>query len=595
MSLSVGSRVGQYQVHSALGAGGMGEVWRAHDTRLKRDVALKILPESFAHDADRLARFQREAQVLASLNHPNIAAIYGLEEGPAEAGHLVHALVLELVEGPTLADRIAQGAGPLEEALSIAKQMAEALEAAHARGVIHRDLKPANVKIRPDGTVKVLDFGLAKAFDPSPIPSDASSSPTITSPAMTRLGVILGTAAYMSPEQARGAAVDSRADIWSFGVVLYEMLAGRTLFGGATVSDTLAAVLRADIEWNRLPSDLPLGVRTLLRRCLQRDPRQRLQHIGDARIEIEDLQRTPETRGPAPHEPRRWGQLVIAALLSATVVGAFAWSFMPASSPAAATSFVVRTPSDMPVGQSGPLALSPDGRQLVYVVGLGARRSLVHHSLDAFEPRLLAENAGARAPFFSRDGDTVGFFAESRGEVQQMRLSGGAATRLVDAPFLFGASWNADGTVVFSPAWGQPLRIRRTGVSETKDLTRVNVEAGEGAHLWPQTLPGHRAVLCTIWTGAPTWDEEQLAVADLETGQHTVVLRGGGGRPVRLERASRVLAWKRARGRAVRSERAEGHRRTHSSRGECSTRHCHRRAPLRDLGERHAGVCRRTR
>ena len=321
MAIGPGSRAGTYDVLAKIGEGGMGEVWRARDTRLARDVALKILPESFAHDIDRLSRFQREAQVLASLNHPNIASIYGIEESDG-----VLALVLELVEGPTLADRIAQGPVPLEEALSIAKQIAEALEAAHTRGVIHRDLKPANVKVRVDGAVKVLDFGLAKAFDPGPDASHISLSPTMTSPAMTRLGVILGTAAYMSPEQARGSVVDSRADVWSFGVVLYELLAGKTLFEGATVSDTLAAVLRADLEWGRLPSDLPPAARTLLRRCLQRDPKQRLQHIGDARIELEDLHQNPRMSAPAPQTPRRWGWLGIAALLSAAVAGPLAWS-----------------------------------------------------------------------------------------------------------------------------------------------------------------------------------------------------------------------------------------------------------------------------
>jgi eukaryotic-like serine/threonine-protein kinase len=522
MSIAVGTRLGPYEITSVLGAGGMGEVWRARDTRLARDVALKILPELFACDSDRLLRFQREAQVLASLNHPNIGAIYGLEDSGG-----VHALVLELVEGQTLGGRIAQGAVPLEEAVAIAKQITEALEAAHARGVIHRDLKPGNVKVRPDGTVKVLDFGLAKAFDPRPDASDMSLSPTMTSPAMTRMGVIMGTAAYMSPEQARGSVVDSRADIWAFGVVLYEMLAGKTLFEGATVSDTLAAVLRADIEWGRLPSNVPPALRTLLRRCLQRDPKQRLQHIGDARIELEDLQRDQGSSAPAAQAPRRWGQLALAALLSALVVGPLGWSFKPASPAGAPTSVIIRTPSEMPMGQMAPLALSPDGRQLVYVVGLGARRALVHQSLNVFEPRLLVENAGARVPFFSPRGDTVGFYSESTGEVQQVRLSGGTATRLLDAADSLGASWGEDGTIVFSAAWGQPLRIRRPGTSESTTLTRLNVEAGERGHLWPQILPGTRAVLFTIWTGAPTWDEVQLGVADLETGEHTVVLRGG--------------------------------------------------------------------
>ena len=375
--------------------------------------------------------------------------------------------------------------------------------------------------------VKVLDFGLAKALDPSPSTSDASWSPTMTSPAVTRMGVIMGTAAYMSPEQARGLVIDSRADIWSFGVVLYEMLAGKTLFEGATVSDTLAAVLRADVEWGRLASDLPPAVRTLLGRCLQRDPKQRLQHIGDARIELEDLQRNPVTSAPAPHAPRRWGHLAVAALLSAAVVGPLAWSFKPASPAGTPTSFVIRTPSEMPVSRWSPLALSPDGRQLAYVVGLGERHVLFHQSLNVFDPRPLEENARARTPFFSPGGDAVGFYAASAGQVQQVRLSGGAATRLFDAENFDGASWGGDGTIVFSPGWGQPLRIRRAAAADTTGFTRMNVESGERAHLWPQILPGNRAVLFTIWTGAQTWDEGQLAVADLETGQHTVVLRGG--------------------------------------------------------------------
>jgi eukaryotic-like serine/threonine-protein kinase len=521
MSIPAGTRLGPYEIQSALGAGGMGEVYRATDTHLGRPVAIKVLPAAFAQDPERLVRFEREAKTLAALNHPNIATIYGVEKSQG-----TYALVMELVEGPTLAGRLAQGAVPLEEGLAIAKQITEALEAAHARGVIHRDLKPANVKVRPDGTVKVLDFGLAKAFDSGPDASDMSLSPTMTSPAMTRMGVIMGTAAYMSPEQARGSVVDSRADIWAFGVVLYEMLAGKTLFEGATVSDTLAAVLRADIEWARLPSDVPPAVRTLLRRCLQRDSRQRLQHIGDARIELEDVQRNQGSSVPAPQTPTRWGWLAIAALLSALVVGPLAWSFKPASPAGAPTSVIIRTPSDMPVGLTAPLALSPDGRQLVYVVGLGARRALVHQSLNVFEPRLLVENAGAQVPFFSPRGDTVGFYSEA-GEVQQVRLSGGTATRLFDANDPLGASWGEDGTIVFSGAWGQPLRIQRRGASESTNLTRIDVGAGERAHVWPQILPGNRAVLFTIWTGAPTWDESRLAVADLETGEHTVVLRGG--------------------------------------------------------------------
>ena len=277
MSLGVGARFGHYAVTAKLGEGGMGEVWRATDTQLNRDVALKILPEAFATDPDRLARFEREAQVLASLNHPNIAAIYGLEEADD-----TRALVLELVEGPTLADRIAQGPIPVDEALPMAKQIAEALEAAHEAGVIHRDLKPANIKVKDDGTIKVLDFGLAKALDTTP-QSDPSLSPTLTA-AATQMGVILGTAAYMSPEQARGKPVDRRADIWAFGCVLHEMLTGRRAFEGEDVSLTLASVMKSDVDVTALPEDLPSALRTVLRRCLQKDPTQRLRDMGDVRV-----------------------------------------------------------------------------------------------------------------------------------------------------------------------------------------------------------------------------------------------------------------------------------------------------------------------
>ncbi|HET9387761.1 MAG TPA: protein kinase [Gemmatimonadales bacterium] len=510
----------------------MGEVYRARDTKLAREVALKMLPESFVSDADRVSRFQREAQVLASLNHPNIAAIYGLEEGLAEAGHYVRALVLELVEGPTLADRLAFEPLALEEALSIAKQIAEALEAAHAHGVIHRDLKPANVKVRPDGLVKVLDFGLAKILEAggaSGVSAVIGLSPTMTSPAMTRMGLIMGTAAYMSPEQARGALVDSRTDIWSFGVVLYEMLAGKMLFEGPTVSDTLAAVLRADIDWDRLPSHLPPDVQRLLRRCLQRDPKKRLQHIGDARVEIEDLQAGPIRESPETPTGRRWGLALAAALLTALVVAPAVWTLKPlpaASVPA--TSFVIRTPSEAPVGRNSPLALSPDGRQLVYTVGgLGSDFGrLFHQNLNAFDPRAL-EGPDAYSPFFSPDGNAVGFFTQSSSQLQQLKLTGGGATGLVNAGSTLGASWGDDGTIVFVEEWGQPLRVTHLDTSGTRDLTRLNVSAGERAHIWPQLLPGNRAVLFTVWTAAPTWDESLLAVADLETGTHRIVLRGG--------------------------------------------------------------------
>ena len=295
MALTLGARLGPYEIIAQIGAGGMGEVYRATDTNLGRDVALKVLPDTFAQDSERLARFEREAKTLASLNHSNIAIIHGFEKAPG-----LRALVMELVEGPTLADRLAQGAGlsahalPIDETLAIAKQIAEALEAAHEQGIIHRDLKPSNIKLRPDGTVKVLDFGLAKAMEPTGVmASRLSESPTITTPAMTQAGVILGTAAYMSPEQARGKVVDKRADIWAFGCVLYEMLAGRRVFESDEVSETLAAVLTKDPDWGALPADTPAAIRRLLRRCLARDQRARLPDIGSARLDIDDARTEP--------------------------------------------------------------------------------------------------------------------------------------------------------------------------------------------------------------------------------------------------------------------------------------------------------------
>jgi serine/threonine protein kinase len=299
MTLVAGTRLGPYELVGAIGAGGMGEVYRARDTKLNRDVALKILPDIFAADPERLARFQREAQVLASLNHPNIGAIYGLEESNG-----VRALVMELVEGPTLAARIATGPIPLAEVLPIARQIADALEAAHEQGIIHRDLKPANIKVREDGTVKVLDFGLAKAMEPAAGSSPSvSQSPTFTTPAVTEAGMILGTAAYMSPEQARGKTIDKRTDVWAFACVLFEMLIGRAIFTGETISDTIAAILEREPEWGALPAETPAGIRQLMQRCLDKDPRRRLRDIGDARIEIDDVQSGSQPDGRVAQVP----------------------------------------------------------------------------------------------------------------------------------------------------------------------------------------------------------------------------------------------------------------------------------------------------
>jgi serine/threonine protein kinase len=349
MALMTGSRLGAYEILALIGAGGMGEVYRARDTRLHRDVALKVLPELFAADPDRLARFKREAQLLASLNHPNIAAIHGFEEAGG-----VQALVLELVEGPTLADRIAQGPIPLDEALPIGRQIAEALEAAHEQGVIHRDLKPANIKVRPDGTVKVLDFGLAKAFEPEVTSGSFRSdtmSPTITSPVGTRMGTILGTAAYMSPEQARGKTVDKRSDIWAFGCVLYEMLTGRRPFEGEEVTDILAAVIRAEPRWDALPATLPATIRRVLERCLEKETKNRWHDIADVRLEIEAIHRNPlGTAIPLRNDTRkmvrsrmRWAITAFAG--GVILTGLAAWMRWPASGETAAVRFSYLVPA----------------------------------------------------------------------------------------------------------------------------------------------------------------------------------------------------------------------------------------------------------
>jgi serine/threonine protein kinase len=370
MSLVTGTRFGVYEVLELIGAGGMGEVYRARDTKLQRDVALKSLPELFAADPERLARFKREAQVLASLNHPHIASIYGFEEAGG-----AHALILELVPGPTLGDRTAQGAVPLDEALPAARQIADALEAAHAQGIVHRDLKPANIKIRPDGTVKVLDFGLARAIDADPAAAAAAQTPTITSPAMTQRGIILGTAAYMSPEQARGKTVDKRSDIWAFGAVLYEMLAGKRAFEGEEISDTLANILKDQPDWKALPPNTPAAIRRLLRRCLEKDPKRRLHDISDARLELtetESVDRPAATIAPsiAGRERLAWGILVV------SLTGLLAYALLNDRISTEVVRFQVGAPDNAAFGSnvgagraegSCGAALAPDVTQIVFV------------------------------------------------------------------------------------------------------------------------------------------------------------------------------------------------------------------------------------
>ena len=529
MPLSPGTRLGHYDVTSLLGEGGMGQVWQATDTQLGRQVALKILPDAFADDPDRLARFKREAQILASLNHPNIAAIHGIEESEG-----TRALVLELVDGPTLADRISKGPIPLDEALPIAKQVAEALEAAHEAGVIHRDLKPANIKVREDGTVKVLDFGLAKALDITPS-GDPSESPTLTA-AATQMGVILGTAAYMSPEQARGKVVDKRADIWAFGAVLHEMLTGKRAFEGRDVSETLAGVIKSEPSWNRLPADLPAKLDNLLRRCLEKEPRERVRDIGDVRLAMkgafETTVATPSATVVA--QPSQFWQRPLAALsilvMAVLVTGLAAWIFMrptpPAPQPLA--QFVLQTPPGgvvRSVGAYSEVAISPDGTRVVYASGQGPaqNRRLYLRQLGGLDATPLRGTEGGNAPFFSPDGQSVGFLTIPGNILKKVSVLGGPAVTIVEPDSPRGMSWGPDETIVFGSPRGL-MRVPAVG-GEPEPLTTVDPEQGETEHRHPDVLPNLTGVLFTAWSGSA--EDSRLAVVSLETGAVSYLLTGG--------------------------------------------------------------------
>jgi hypothetical protein len=485
MSLAQGTRLGPYEILTPLGAGGMGEVYRATDTVLKRQVAVKVLPDSVAADPDRLARFQREAEILASLNHPNIAHIYGLEKS-----NQMTALVMELVDGPTLADRIARGPIPLDEALPITKQIADALEAAHEQGIIHRDLKPSNIKVRPDGTVKVLDFGLAKAVAGNGSAPDLSQSPTAT--VGTRDGIILGTAAYMSPEQARGKPVDKRTDIWAFGCVLFEMLIGRAAFAGKTVADTIAAILERPLDWSGLPASTPPNLRHLLAHCLEKDPKRRWRDIGDVRVELDDAEGTPPPRDAveriASRGPERaaWAALVLVTAAAATLVTP---TFRRA--PAAAE---VRFDVSFPRGMSADfvqLAISPDGQQLVAAPTFNGRAPLWLRLLGSTSGKTLPGTEGATFPFWSPDGKSIGFFADQK--LKRIDVEGEAIEIVSDAQQPRGGAWQADGTILFAPnAIGPLFRVPATGGQPT---VATHLEKGQNDHRAPFILPDGRHFL----------------------------------------------------------------------------------------------------
>ena len=462
MPLSPGTRLGVYQVAEKIGAGGMGEVYRARDTKLDRDVALKVLPDTFASDPERLARFQREAKVLASLNHPNIGSIYGFEEDETEG---TRALVLELIEGPTLADLIGQGPMTIEVALPIARQIAEALEAAHEQGIIHRDLKPANIKVKPDGSVKVLDFGLAKALDPSYVAqgfSPASASPTISlTAAATQMGMVIGTAAYMSPEQARGKPVDKRADIWAFGVVLHEMLTGARPFHGEDVSLTLASVMKSDVDPKTLPPDVPAAVRTVLQRCLEKDPRERIRDVGDVRLAMagafETTVATPSETFAAP-PTRFWQRPALALgvpLMAVLATGLAVWGLTrPDVVPADVMRFVIPPPDGalFDFGALFPdLAISADGTRILYQARTPGGESRLHlRQIDQVGGAPLRGTEDGVAPFFSPHGEWVGFVYDSaRTILRKVSIAGGPPVTLSDLPAaMAGASWGADDQII---------------------------------------------------------------------------------------------------------------------------------------------------
>ena len=517
----LGKTISHYKVTEKIGQGGMGEVYRATDTKLNRDVALKILPEQFASDTQRMGRFQREAEVLAALDHPNIGQIYGIED----AGQ-TKALVLQLIEGPTLAERIDQGPIPVEEALKIALQMAEGLEAAHEKGVIHRDLKPANIKITPEGQVKILDFGLAKALEgETPPDSSLSQSPTLTQ-AATQQGVILGTAAYMSPEQAKGGKIDKRTDVWAFGCVLYEMLTGRQVFAAEDVSTILARVLDREPDFTPLPANLHPKLRDLLRRCLQKDAKLRYHDIADVRLDIQETLADPSgvlvqpTGDVVQVQQRRMLPWVLAALfLGAITAGVAVWAWLGSAPAPSPKRFTLTLPDSdlLPRNERTMLAVSPDGGTIVYRATRDGVFQLFRRPLDQFEATPMQGTENGRAPFFSPDGEWVGFLAD--GALQKVSLAGGPPQTLT-ALGNRGASWGQNDLIVFgrNTPGGSLMQVSAAGGEATTLFTPDD----QRRPWYPQILPGGEAVLFTLSEEAP--DSGELHLLILGTGEHRTVV-----------------------------------------------------------------------
>ncbi len=527
MALSPGSRVGAYEVIAPIGRGGMGEVYRARDPKLHREVAIKALPDLFLQDRDRLARFEREARMLASLNHPNIAAIYGLEDQDG-----AKFLILELVEGQTLAERLAAGPLPVDEALSVASQIASALEAAHGAGIIHRDLKPANIQLRPDGSVKVLDLGLARNVE-ARTNVDSSFSPTMTTPA-TLAGMILGTASYMSPEQARGKPLDKRTDIFSFACVLYECLTGRQAFSGETVSDTISAILRSEPDASALPAETPGRIRDLLRRCFQKDPKRRLHDIADARIEIEEAQAAGAEEPPsgaAAAAPAPWRKLlwVIGGALAGVALVASVTLFRrpePFVEPPGVHAVLPLPPGERLWTARQSLTISPDGRTVVFTAVRDGAQRLLRRPLGSTTAEPIQGSEGATRPFFSPDGQWVGFIVQN--ELRKVPLAGGTAILVCHLPpSTAAASWAPDGRIIATLGNNTGLYAVSDTGGLPQPLTKLDVSRGEHAHLYPQVLPGGRTVLFTLRLGKDFADVEKSSIAVLDAnGKWRAVLEG---------------------------------------------------------------------